>query len=45
MKKETIYIPDISALETNIVSRLISENKVHGKILIHKIILSEFETI
>ncbi|MEM1575729.1 MAG: ATPase, T2SS/T4P/T4SS family [Nitrososphaerota archaeon] len=43
MKKESVYIPDISAIETNILSRLISDNKVHGKILIHKAILSEFE--
>ncbi|MEM3630623.1 MAG: hypothetical protein QXY18_04335, partial [Nitrososphaerota archaeon] len=43
MKKENVYIPDISAIETNILSHLISDNKVHGKILIHKAILSEFE--
>lgn len=40
---EEIYVPDTSALIEGVVSRLIKEGRVRGRIIIHKAVLSELE--
>ncbi len=41
--EEEVYVPDTSAIIEGVVSRLIREGKVRGRIIIHKAVLAELE--
>lgn len=43
MPREEIYVPDTSVVIEGIVSKMIVEGKVSGKIILHKAVLAELE--
>ncbi len=43
LASEEVYVPDTSALIEGVISRLIREKKIRGKIIIHRAVLSELE--
>ena len=42
-EKQEVYVPDTSVLVEGIVSRLVEQGTVRGKIVIHRAVLAELE--